>query len=455
MACDLKPTRFIIPISSVRFDEVTVHENAALRQRFEAPGVDIRDSLLAAEVVQGPGRDDGMRSAGEMARPGLVHEICLGEGYPRRQVAKRSFRHLEENVGEVEAFIAEGFVTLQDIPRHVAGTKAEFKDVGVSGAKSLDLVQDHVEEGQPRQGRNKAIGPALHEGGIVEFVLGTNETSHGRSTPLDDACSVGRHGTNRSLGWQMRRRALRLHEVHARCVRTLRTEADGPVRCGPPPPQAPRALTRSRAAACPSAATLVTVPPAGHRCTLIHSACGGDDHGRRNQDQPGTLTLWAAVVAERLGYDADAAITLGRVVAGRSARAKARAIGIEAEHEPEDMREVARREEARHARAALRAVHLLGRDIAVIEGPEGLRAADDGKPASARSARAYVEKAFGADLAAAEAAMRRLAWSLSPEELNRVGFRLYERFRPEVPPGAQGWGAKGVLDLARIELAAG
>jgi hypothetical protein len=167
------------------------------------------------------------------------------------------------------------------------------------------------------------------------------------------------------------------------------------------------------------------------------------------------LTLWAAVVAERLGYDADAAITLGRVVAGRSARAKARAIGIEAEHEPEDMREVARREEARHARAALRAVRLLGRDIAVIEGPEGLRAADDGKPASARSARAYVEKAFGADLAAAEATMRRLAWSLSPEELNRVGFRLYERFRPEVPPGAQGWGAKGVLDLARIEAAAG
>src|SRR4051794_19846046 len=77
------------------------------------------------------------------------------------------------------------------------------------------------------------------------------------------------------------------------------------------------------------------------------------------------LTLWAAVVAERLGYGADAAITLGRAVAGRSARAKARAIGIEAEHEPEDMRRVARREEARRARAALRAVHLLGRDIAV------------------------------------------------------------------------------------------
>ena len=29
-------------------------------------------------------------------------------------------------------------------------------------------------------------------------------------------------------------------------------------------------------------------------------------------------------------------------------------------------------------------------------------------------------------------------------------FRLNERFRPEVPDGAQGWGAKGALQLERI-----
>jgi hypothetical protein len=127
------------------------------------------------------------------------------------------------------------------------------------------------------------------------------------------------------------------------------------------------------------------------------------------------LTLWAAVVAERLGYDSDAAITLGRVVAGTSARIKARAIGLEAEKESEDVREVARREEARRARAAPRIVYLLGRDIAVVEGSKGLRAAEDGKPASAASARAYVEKAFGSHLAEAKAAMRRLAESVPPE----------------------------------------
>ena len=52
------------------------------------------------------------------------------------------------------------------------------------------------------------------------------------------------------------------------------------------------------------------------------------------------------------------------------------------------------------------------------------------------------------------AAMETLAGSLAPEELNRVGFRLYEHFRPEVPAGAKGWGAKGLLDLGRIRGAA-
>ena len=48
------------------------------------------------------------------------------------------------------------------------------------------------------------------------------------------------------------------------------------------------------------------------------------------------LTLWAAVVAERLGHPADAALTLGRAVAGASDQAKARRFGIADEHQGED-----------------------------------------------------------------------------------------------------------------------
>src|SRR3954466_14084931 len=40
------------------------------------------------------------------------------------------------------------------------------------------------------------------------------------------------------------------------------------------------------------------------------------------------LTLWAAVVAERLGFDRDTALILGQAVAGLSAHAKGVSLGI-------------------------------------------------------------------------------------------------------------------------------
>jgi hypothetical protein len=67
---------------------------------------------------------------------------------------------------------------------------------------------------------------------------------------------------------------------------------------------------------------------------------------------------------------------------------------------------------------------------------------------------AYVTKAFGEHLAAVRKAMEDLAAQYEPEELNRIGFRLYETFRPEVPPDVKGWGSKGVLDLMKIRDAA-
>lgn len=47
--------------------------------------------------------------------------------------------------------------------------------------------------------------------------------------------------------------------------------------------------------------------------------------------------------------------------------------------------------------------------------------------------------------------MQRLAKSFKPKGLADEAFRLYERFRPAVPEGAKGWGAKGELDLGVIE----
>jgi hypothetical protein len=74
------------------------------------------------------------------------------------------------------------------------------------------------------------------------------------------------------------------------------------------------------------------------------------------------LTSWAAIVAERLGHDPDLAITLGRAVAGSSARAKARAIGLDDTDSDEG-------EDARQRRepdlAPATTVRLLGHDVLV------------------------------------------------------------------------------------------
>jgi hypothetical protein len=97
-------------------------------------------------------------------------------------------------------------------------------------------------------------------------------------------------------------------------------------------------------------------------------------------------------------------------------------------------------------------IRLLGRDIPVLPAAGGiLRAEDNSKPASARRVQSYIARTFGDRLAEMEA----LAATLPPEELNRVGFRLHEHFRPDVPQGAEGWGAKGVLQVDRIWSAAG
>jgi hypothetical protein len=57
---------------------------------------------------------------------------------------------------------------------------------------------------------------------------------------------------------------------------------------------------------------------------------------------------------------------------------------------------------------------------------------------------------FGDQFEPARLAMRHLVASLSPEDLNEQAFHLYERFRPEVPADERGWGAKSMLDLAKI-----
>lgn len=155
------------------------------------------------------------------------------------------------------------------------------------------------------------------------------------------------------------------------------------------------------------------------------------------------LTLWAAVVAERLGFDPRAALTLGRAVAGLNAQAKGQRLGIFHPREHQAATESAHEPPL----GEVFAVELMGRQVPALNTEQGVRASDNGRPADPESVRRYLQSKFGEDLDAVRQAMETLARSLKPTELAAKAYPLYEQFRPVVPQGKKGWGKEGELDL--------
>jgi hypothetical protein len=93
---------------------------------------------------------------------------------------------------------------------------------------------------------------------------------------------------------------------------------------------------------------------------------------------------------------------------------------------------------------------LLGRAIQDRYTTEGLRALSGESPIRPESVQKYLESKFGGALGDVSEAMGELARSLPPSELAEKAYSLYEKFRPDIPPGKKGWGASGKLDLDLI-----
>jgi hypothetical protein len=160
------------------------------------------------------------------------------------------------------------------------------------------------------------------------------------------------------------------------------------------------------------------------------------------------LTLWATVVAERLGYDPEAALTLGKALAGLNAQSKGRRLGIFEEPKgPQEEREPKARQQGKQF-----LVSLLNRQVPVVRTDQGVRATVKGQPTDPAGVRRYLAQKFGHELADAQAAMQALAKSYSPDQLAAQAYALYEQFRPDIPEGKKGWGAAGPLDLDQIRL---
>ena len=156
------------------------------------------------------------------------------------------------------------------------------------------------------------------------------------------------------------------------------------------------------------------------------------------------LTLWASVVAERLGFKHDEALSLGKALAGLNAQSKGQRLGI-FKPTPKELKKVREHERGEEFR-----VELLGRALPVVNTEEGVRAVIKSKSIDPEGVERYLESKFGDALLKTRKAMTELANATRPDELAQKGFGLYEQFRPAIPEGVVGWGAKGELDLELI-----
>jgi len=163
------------------------------------------------------------------------------------------------------------------------------------------------------------------------------------------------------------------------------------------------------------------------------------------------LTLWAAAVAERMGFQEDEALTLGKAVAGLNAQAKGRRLGIFRPAVEGGGRQ-ARKEKGLGEDFW---IEVCGRAVPAKNTEDGVRAVVKDKPVEPARVRKYLGGKFGDALEDVWAAMRELAESFAPEDLEEESYGLYEKFRPQIAAGRRGWGQKGDLDLDFIRSLGG
>ena len=122
------------------------------------------------------------------------------------------------------------------------------------------------------------------------------------------------------------------------------------------------------------------------------------------------------MVAERLGFARDAALTLGQTVAGLSAYAKGVSLGI-IEPQPD----LVRVRGQQHGEGEQLHVGLLGRAVPAEQTPDGIRAVSQGKPGNPAQVEKYLASKFGSDLEAARASSRPSCSAAASGSMNASG----------------------------------
>jgi len=168
---------------------------------------------------------------------------------------------------------------------------------------------------------------------------------------------------------------------------------------------------------------------------------------QRKINRAPVLTLWATVVARRVGFSDEEALTLGRAVSGLTAQSKGRRLGLYTKA-PES--------EAAKVRAArenidARELEFMGRRIPIVREGGEIRALSKASPIHPASVRRYLEGKFEDDLDAFTSHLQALADAYVADDLLAKAMDLYMGFRPTTPKGVEGWGKAGLFDTDVID----
>ncbi|KAG8218580.1 hypothetical protein J3R82DRAFT_4221 [Butyriboletus roseoflavus] len=143
------------------------------------------------------------------------------------------------------------------------------------------------------------------------------------------------------------------------------------------------------------------------------------------------MTAWATIVAERLGFEREEALSIGSVYTEMNAVAKGLSLGIIDQSRKKEIEPIPGGQQPY--------VDLMGKRPLYQTQSSKWRALVNGSPAVPSTAFSYISRAFRQTTPHIVGALRLLAESYPPQELNKVGFSLYANFRPTV----NGWGERG------------
>jgi len=159
------------------------------------------------------------------------------------------------------------------------------------------------------------------------------------------------------------------------------------------------------------------------------------------------LTLWSATVTHFLypSLSWSTCLSAGSAISAICAISKGRSIGMISEPDEEQKEERKKKKESDVGFEELEVMHfkLKMKDGIAFVGRKKQSGSEGALKGKFGDAYENVRGVF-------EEGLEKWREGKREKDLDEKAFRMYEKFRPEVPVGQRGWGRKGVLDLEKV-----